>query len=163
MTPAERVKKHEGHENALDLHLKPIALRDANAFVSERHRHLKPARGCKFVLSVADSDERVRGVAIVGRPSARMLDDGYTAEVTRCCTDGAANACSMLYGAARRAARAMGFTRVVTYTLPEEGGQSLRGAGWRLLGRTGGGEWTRPGRLRQAAQRPEQKLLWESP
>lgn len=79
------------------------------------------------------------GVAIVGRPTARMLDDGWTVEVTRLATDGAHNACSILYAAAWRAARAMGYRRCVTFTLPEEGGASLRGAGWRCIGEAGGG------------------------
>lgn len=89
------------------LHLQPISLREANAFVAKHHRHHKPPQGAKFAIGVNDG-ERVRGVVIVGRPVSRMLDDGYTAEVTRLCTDGAYNACSMLYGAAWRAARGWG-------------------------------------------------------
>jgi hypothetical protein len=99
---------------------------------------------------VAQSDGLIVGVAIVGRPVARMLDDGFTCEVTRVCTDGAGNACSMLYGTCWRAARALGFTRAVTYTEANESGASLRAAGWlldaELEPRTG---WGWSGRPRQ--------------
>ena len=105
----------------MTLRLIPITLREANAYVKRHHRHHKPARGCKFTLAVANGDE-VCGVAIVGRPVARHLDDDWTAEVLRVCTDGTKNACSMLYGAAWRAARAMGYRRLVTYTLNTEPG-----------------------------------------
>ena len=145
------------------LELTPIALDEANAFVSRHHRHHKPVPGAKFCLSVSDGDT-VRGVAIVGRPVARMSDDGWTLEVNRVCTDGARNACSMLYGAAWRAAKALGYRRLVTYTLPEEGGVSLRAAGWRLVGLRGGGNWnvkSRP-RVDTAEFLQGQKSLWEA-
>lgn len=145
------------------LTLIPITLREANAYVEQYHRHHRPAGGCIACVAVAD-DEAVRGVAIVGRPVARKLDNGWTLEVNRVCTDGARNACSMLYGAAWRAAKALGFRRLITYTLPEEGGASLRATGWRLLGERGGGNWnvpTRP-RIDTAAVLRGQKLLWEA-
>jgi hypothetical protein len=93
-----------------------------------------------------------------------MLDNGMTLEVNRCCTDGTRNACSMLYGAAWRAAKALGFARLITYTLPQEGGASLRGAGWTLIGERGGGNWnvaSRP-RVDTAALLQGQKHLWEA-
>ena len=62
-----------------------------------------------------------------------------TLEVTRLCTDGTKNACSFLYGKAARAAFALGYRRIGTYTLPDEGGASLRAAGWKLIGERGGG------------------------
>lgn len=98
------------------LELIPMTLREANAFVEQHHRHHKPVVGHKFSIGVSDG-EKVVGVAIVGRPVGRFLDDGWTLEVTRLCTDGTHNACSMLYAAAWRAARAMGYRRVVTYIL----------------------------------------------
>jgi hypothetical protein len=146
----------------LALGLVPITLDEANIFVSNLHRHHKPVAGHKFSIAIRD-DEKIRGVVIVGRPSARLADDGMTLEVTRCCTDGAKNACSMLYGAARRAAFALGYTKLITYTLPEEGGASLRAAGWKLLGRAGGGKWAREGRPRVDAHPLQQKLKWEAP
>lgn len=140
----------------------PITLVEANAFVELHHRHHKPVIGAKFSVAVAVG-EKIQGVAIVGRPVARGNDDGWTLEVNRCCTDGTRNACSMLYGAAWRVAKAMGYRRVITYTLPEEGGASLRGAGWTLIGKRGGGNWNTPSRPRvdTAAALQGQKLLWE--
>ena len=142
------------------LEIRPITLRAANAEVQRLHRHHKPARGCKFCLSVWLDDEIV-GVAIVGRPVARLLDDGLTAEVVRVATDGTKNACSKLYGAAWRAARAMGYRRLVTYTLIEEPGTSLRAAGWRCLGEAGGGSWSRKGRAREDKHPLTLKLRWQ--
>lgn len=147
----------------MSLVVTPINLDEANAFVSKHHRHHRPVPGAKFSVAVSDGAE-VRGVAIVGRPVARMSDDGWTLEVNRCCTDGTRNACSMLYGAAWRAAKALGYRKLVTYTLPEEGGASLRAAGWRLIGERGGGNWNVPSRPRidTAEALRGQKLLWEA-
>jgi len=127
------------------------------------HRHHKPMPGVKFCVAVSEGDT-VRGVAMVGRPVARMSDNGLTLEVNRCCTDGARNACSMLYGAAWRVAKALGYQRLVTYTLPSEGGASLRAAGWKLIGERGGGNWNTPSRPRidTAAALQGQKLLWQA-
>lgn len=140
----------------------PIDLREANAFVQAHHRHHKPVAGCKFCIAV--SDEKVVGVVIVGRPVSRHLDDGWTLEVNRCCTDGTKNACSMLYAAAWKAAKSMGYTRLITYTIPDEGGASLRGVGWKLVGLRGGGNWnvnSRP-RIDTSNFLQGQKLLWEA-
>ncbi len=140
-----------------------IELAEANAFVAERHRHHPPVVGHRFSIG-AFLGEQLVGVVIVGRPVARMRDDGLTCEVTRLCTDGTKNACSFLYGAAARAAFALGFVRIGTYTLPDEGGASLRASGWRLIGERGGGEWTTPSRPRKTAKHPTStKLLWELP
>jgi hypothetical protein len=145
------------------LRITPISFAEANAFVWARHRHHKPVVGTKFCIAVSEG-EMVRGVAMVGRPVARKLDDGMTLEVNRCCTDGTKNACSMLYGAAWRAAKALGYGRLITYTLPEEGGASMRAAGWTLVGQRGGGNWNVPSRPRidTAELMQGQKLLWEA-
>lgn len=140
--------------------LVPVTLREAHAFVAQHHRHHRPDRGGRFAIG-ASKGERIVGVIVVGRPKARMLSDDYTAEVTRCCTDGSRNACSALYGAAWRAARAMGYRRLVTYTLPSEGGASLRGAGFRCVGVAGGGSWSRSRRPRVDTHPTQQKLRWE--
>jgi hypothetical protein len=140
----------------------PCTLREACAFVAQHHRHHRPPRGCLFCIG-AVVEERVVGVAIVGRPVARALQDGFTAEVTRVATDGTRNACSALYGAAWRAARAIGYRRLVTYTLPSEGGASLRGAGWRCIGEAGGGSWSRASRPRVDMHPMQQKMRWEAP
>ena len=139
----------------------PLPLDEANAFVVEHHRHHKPVVGHKFSIGAALGGKIV-GVVIVGRPVSRHRDDGATLEVTRLCTDGTKNACSFLYGAAARAAFALGFQRIGTYTLPEEGGASLRGAGWKLIGERGGGAWGRQERPRVDKHPTQGKLLWEA-
>ena len=144
------------------LELTPITLAEANAFVRQYHRHHKPTVGHIASLAVSCGDT-VHGVAIVGRPVARMSDDGFTAEVLRCCTDGTRNACSMLYGSAWRAAKALGYKKLITYTLPEEGGASLRGAGWVCIGKAGGGSWSRGSRPRVDTHPLQEKLRWEAP
>jgi hypothetical protein len=121
------------------LRIVPVDLKTANEFVRKLHRHSRPVVGHRFSVGVASDDGVLRGVAIIGRPVARSLDDGRAAEVTRLCTDGTRNACSILYGAARRAARALGYAPIYTYTLPTEGGSSLRAAGFRLDKENAGG------------------------
>lgn len=102
------------------------------------------------------------GVVTVGRPVARRLDDGWTLEVTRNCTDGTKNAASFLYAAAWRACRALGFTRLITYTLKDETGVSLTAAGWRVVGQTSGRSWSCPSRPRVDKHPLGQKTLWEA-
>jgi hypothetical protein len=145
---------------AVPLEVVPITLRDAHAVVARIHRHHRPARGGLFAVGVA-SGGRVVGVAVVGRPVARMLQDGWTAEVVRLATDGTPNAPSMLLAASWRAARSLGWRRLLTYTLPSEGGASLRAAGWRLVGEAGGGSWSRDERPRVDAHPTQEKLRWE--
>ena len=123
------------------LTLTPVSLAEANAFVTQHHRHHKPVVGHKFSIGCT-ADGRLVGVAIVGRPVSRYLDNGLTLEVNRLCTDGTKNACSMLYAAAWRAARAMGYQKIITYTLDTENGASLRAAGWICAGLAGGKRWT---------------------
>jgi hypothetical protein len=139
----------------------PITLKEARIFVTRHHRHHRAPQGGLFAIGAAVGDE-VRAVVIVGRPVGRGNQDGYTAEVTRLCAlDGTPNACSMLYRAAWRAARALGYRRLITYTLASEPGTSLRAAGFRLLGVRGGGSWTTPSRPRVDTHPLEQKNLWE--
>lgn len=138
----------------------PITLREANAFVREHHRHRGVVRGQKFAIA-ASVDERVVGVAIVGRPVARLLQDGWTLEVNRLCTDGTRNACSFLYQAAWRVARALGFRRLVTYIASTESGASLRAAGWREVAAVRGQTWSRRSRPRVDLNPRQAKLRWE--
>jgi hypothetical protein len=138
-----------------------LELAEANAFVREHHRHHKPVVGHIFSLGAA-LEGRIVGVAIVGRPVARLRDDGVTAEVTRLCTDGTRNACSFLYGAAARAAFALGFKRIGTYILSTEPGASLMGAGWRLIGETPGRSWSVPSRPRVDKHPLQKRLLFEA-
>ena len=123
------------------LALTPVSLAQANAFVALHHRHHKPVTGHKFSIGCTKEGQLV-GVAIVGRPVSRYLDNGLTLEVNRLCTDGTKNACSMLYAAAWRAAKAMGYQKIITYTLDTENGASLRAAGWTCTGLAGGKRWT---------------------
>lgn len=143
------------------LRIRAISLRDANAFIDLVHRHHKPVTGHKFSLAVIDDDGEVRGVATVGRPVARHRDDGLTIEVTRLASDGCANACSALYGAAWRAARALGYSRLGTYTLASEPGTSLRAAGWHPVHTVRGRSWSAPSRQRIDQHPLEDKILWE--
>lgn len=114
----------------MSLELCPVSFAEAKAFVLAKHRHHKPPVGWKFGVGVAKEGELV-GVAMAGRPVARKLDDGFTLEVNRTCTTGEKNANSMLYGAIRRAAKALGYRELVTYTLLSESGASLKAAGWK--------------------------------
>lgn len=137
-----------------------IGLDEANAFVDQHHRHHKPVVGHLFSLG-AVKDESIVGVVIVGRPVSRLRDDGETAEVTRLCTDGTKDACSFLYGAAARAAFALGFKRIGTYILASEPGTSLTAAGWRLIGGTPGRSWSVPSRPRVDKHPLQKRLLFE--
>ncbi len=143
------------------MELVPISLKEANQFVSENHRHHKPVVGHKFCMAVS-KDGKVVGVAITGRPVSRHLDDGWTLEVNRCCTDGTKNACSMLYGASWRAAKAMGYRRLITYILDSEKGTTLKAANWRLVGERGSKRgWNVPSRPRVDTAPAQMKLLYE--
>lgn len=146
----------------MGLELQPITFKEACRFVDKHHRHHDPPQGWKFGIAINDGSQVV-GVITVGRPVARHLDDGWTLEVNRCCVlEGVKNGCSMLYGAAWRAAKAMGFRRLITYTLAEESGASLTAAGWRDVYRTKGGKWDKPSRPRVDTAPTGQKTLWEA-
>ena len=129
------------------LQIVPIGFREACAFVRLHHRHHPPPQSHKFSIALSNG-ESIVGVAMVGRPVARRLDNGFTLEVTRLCTDGTRNACSKLYGASWRIAREMGYRQVITYILDTETGTSLKAAGWICLGRAGGLSWNVPSRPR---------------
>lgn len=152
-------------ETVARLTVVPLTLREANEFVAVFHRHHKPVVGHRFSLGVmrhwSDTCKTLVGVAICGRPVARMTDWRTTVEVVRLATDGTQNACSALYGAARATAKAMGFQRITTFTLLSEPGTSLRAAGWTQTGVTEGGEWGRPSRSRQVVAPTEPKRRWE--
>lgn len=131
------------------LTIKPISLKEANAYVVENHRHHDKVVGHKFSLGCYEGD-RLCGVAIVGNPLARRLMDGLTLEVNRLCTDGTHNACSILYGRCARVAKDMGYKKIITYILETEDGSSLKASGWTLEAEgIGGGTWNKPSRPRQ--------------
>lgn len=146
------------------LTLTPVTLRQAQTFVNEHHRHNVAPQGHKFSIGL-EKDGILIGVCIIGRPIARRNDDGKTAEVLRVCVlEGNPNANSKLYGAAVRACKAMGYTKVITYTLPTESGASLRAAGFVAEGKTENKPkgWDVPSRRRNKPERyPDgQKIRW---
>lgn len=146
------------------IELVPITQRGAFSFIDGHHRHHSSPVGALFCIAAVNDGIQLVGVIVVGRPVSRMLDNGFTAEVTRCCTDGSAeahNAASKLYAAAWRAARAMGYRRMITYTLADETGVSLVAAGWRVLYQTKGGHWSRERRPRLDRHPLGAKSLWE--
>jgi len=142
------------------LELVPITFREACTYVETYHRHHKPPTGHKYSIAVS-SQEKIVGVIIVGRPVARGLDRGWVLEVTRCCTDGTRNACSMLYAAAWRVARNLGYKKLITYILDSEKGTSCVAAGYKLVGKTRGGSWSRKGRPRIDTHPLQTKLRFE--
>lgn len=142
------------------MNVQPVALATANAFVHAWHRHSRPVVGHRFSLGLFDANLQLRGVAIIGRPVARHADDGATVEITRLATDGTRNACSMLYGAACREARAKGFLRVITYTLAAESGASVKAAGFVLAATVKGRQWDAPSRPRRHRETPD-RHRWE--
>lgn len=144
----------------MPLQIQPIDVAEAFEFVAKLHRHHRPPQGYKLCIGVNDGEKLV-GVLIAGRPVARLLDDGMTLEVTRCCTDGTYNACSMLYAHAWKAAKSLGYTKMITYTLPEEGGASLKATGWKNMGDAGGGKWSNNLRNRSDDHPLCVKTRWE--
>jgi len=145
----------------MSLRLRPITLKVANAFVGEIHRHHGKSVGHKFSIGVENHAGKLVGVAIVGRPVARNSDDGWTAEVTRLATDGTKNACSILYAAAARAAKAMGYQKIQSYILESESGDSLKASGWAFESMTTGGLWKYTGRERNNTHPACRKQRWE--
>lgn len=127
----------------------PLSQKEAGAFVDALHRHHIAAKADKYRIGCVDDDGKLCGVVQVGRPLSRYLDDGHTLEVIRLCTDGTRNACSFLYSRAARIAREMGYSKIITYILMSESGDSLRASGWHLEAENvGGGSWNVPSRPR---------------
>ena len=141
------------------LEIRPMHLKAAKEFVQKYHRHNIPPVGGKFAVSCYDSD-RLCGVAICGRPTARHSDNGFTLEIYRNCTDGTYNACSKLYGACCHVAKAMGYQRVVTYTLESENGASLKASGFCYEGQAGGIAWTGERKRSYYVSPEEMKNRW---
>lgn len=146
------------------LRIVPVILRQAQAFVDAKHRHNNPPRGWKFGAGVQRGTALV-GVATAGRPVAKAIQNSepLTIEINRTCTDGTRNANSMLYGAIWRAAKALGYTRAITYTQAGEDGASLRAVGFvkvREIPPTEG--WDRPRRPRSdIGSGGVARVLWE--
>lgn len=153
----------------MKLALCPITIGEARTFVERHHRHHRAPQSGLFAVAVmrppeGEEDEAIIGVAVIGRPIARAYQDGYTAEVTRCCVlDGFPNACSMLYGVSWRAARALGYRRLITYTMASERGYSLEASGWRVVAERPAKSWAEHSKARPRVDRspPAQRRLWE--
>lgn len=145
-------------EEKTRMEIRPITFREACDFVNRHHRHHGATIGCKFCIGLFRDGEMV-GCAVNGRPVSRILDDKLTCEINRLCTDGTKNACSMLYGASCRVAKAMGYKRIITYTLKSENGSSLRASNFVCDGEAGGIKWTG---VRDRGQKipPEMKVRW---
>lgn len=143
----------------MPLELQPINYPEACQFITEHHFHHLPPQGWKFGIAVNDG-EKIVGVITIGRPVARNADNGLTLEVTRCCTDKTKNVASMLYGAAWRAVKAMGYKKLITYTLDLEKGTSLIAAGYKIVGESAGGSWSRESRKRIDTHPLQGKLVW---
>ena len=139
------------------LQVRPISIAKANDFVAEHHRHHGRKTGCKFAVACYE-DPVLHGVAICSNPVARNSDDGLTLEVSRLCTDGARNACSILYGACARIARDMGYKKIQTYILESENGASLRASGWIVDAEKAGAVNWRQCNSKRQNQRDEQPL-----
>lgn len=156
---AEVIKEYYPDSIRRDImEIRPITLKEASEFISVYHRHHKPTVGCKFCLGLY-SGENLVGVAVCGRPVSRYLDDGKTCEINRLCTDGTRNACSMLYGAACRVAKAMGYKKIITYILESENGASLKASNFICDGTAGGTHWT--GKRNRGQELPaEMKTRW---
>lgn len=135
------------------MRVRPLTLAQANNFVKQHHRHHKPCVGHRFSLGAYEGSE-LCGVAAVGRPVAREIDQYLVAEVTRLATNGSPNSCSFLYGACARVAKEMGFTKIQTYILESEPGTSLRAAGWVHAANTAGGDWNRGRRGNRRTDQP---------
>lgn len=144
----------------------PVTRAEAKEVVRRLHRHHPPPAGGVFQLAIADDDGEIRGVAMIGRPVAPGYQDGWTLEVNRVATDGCPNACSALYAASWRAAKALGWRRLVTYTLASESGASLRAAGWKVIGERRARSWAndsvaRP-RVDTNSATGQTKIAWEA-
>ena len=143
-------------------HVVPLELAEANALVAQWHRHHQPDQGHRWSLGVVDANGTLHGAAIIGRARARLGGGPRDVlEVTRLVTDGTENCCSILYAAAARAGKAMGFRRIQTYVLNSERGTSLIAAGWTDEGEAGGGQWVHTdGKPRRTDQPTETKRRW---
>ena len=140
------------------MNIQPITFKQACEFINKHHRHHRATVGCKFCIGLFD-DGKLVGVAVCGRPVSRYLDDGLTCEINRLCTDGTRNACSMLYGASCRVAKAMGYKKIITYILESENGASLKASNFVCEGTAGGTHWT--GKRNRGQDIPkEMKTKW---
>lgn len=139
---------------------RPIELKDANSFVNALHRHHPPVYRDKFRIACITGDGRLCGVIQAARPVSRILDDGETIEIVRCCTDGTRNACSFLYSRMARISKEMGYKKIITYILDSESGTSLKAAGWHMEAKIKGHAWDCKSRPRNTKAPTCDKQRW---
>jgi hypothetical protein len=144
----------------MTLRVVPLTLKQLNTLVTELHRHHKPVQGHRFSLGCVDGTGRLVGACSVGRPVSRGCSPYEVAEVTRLVTDGTKNACSILYAAAARACKAMGFRRIQTYVLDSEPATSLKASGWLFDGEVAGRPWEHTAGPRRTDQPNCDKQRW---
>lgn len=148
-------------EGATKLYVVPCSKEKAGEFITALHRHHLPLDFGSYSLAVCDPVGRVHGVCIVGRTTTQHIDDGWTLEVRRVCTDGHPNACSALYAASWKFVHALGYRRLISYTLPEEGGASLRAIGWHRVDNVGGNSWAHRNTRGYDIHPVGKKVRWE--
>lgn len=141
----------------MSLTIRPISIASANDYVERYHRHHGKKNGSRFAIAVYEGDQ-LHGVAICSNPVARNADDGVTLEVSRVCTDGTYNACSILYGACARIAKEMGFRKIQTYILASESGVSLKASGWICEGEAGRESWLKYASQRELKRKSEKQM-----
>jgi hypothetical protein len=145
------------------IYIRPILVAPAKEHVLANHRRLKRLAGAMWAIGCFDGEALV-GASVVGRPSARSAQQLGRLELIRMAViEGHPNACSMLYGACARAARAMGAVDLWTYLHGDEPGTSVKAAGWIFVGMTAGGEWDRILRPRVNALDSKPKQKWCAP
>jgi hypothetical protein len=151
------------------LRASPISINQAKAYIAHFYRHNPEVQGALWAVCVTDQERCVRGVGLLGLPVARMYAHGKAGErdftigeIVRVATDGAPNACSMLYGALTRMAKAAGFWKVITYSSDDESQRSLLASNWNRVARTGRRQWDTPSRPRKHKAIYQQgKYRWE--
>lgn len=156
------------HDQKLRLAIWPCTLLQARQFVQEHHRHHNMPVGGLWAIALMRAEEvggmwGMCGCAIAGRPVSRVLQRaGYCEAIRVCVLEGVPNGSSMLYARVRRIAAAMGYKGTISYTLPSEGGASLRAAGFKAVATTRGGSWSVPSRPRRDSHPLDPKTRWES-
>ena len=146
----------------MSLKVVPLELVEANQFVLRYHRHHQPSQGHRFSIGAVDENGTLRSAAIIGRPVARLSGSPREVlEVVRLVSDGTKNACSILYAAAARVGKELGYCRIQTYILEDEPGTTLKASGWIYEGVAGGGQWKHTdGKARRTDQPTGKKGRW---
>lgn len=133
----------------------PTTFREALGVIFSRSNHPRPPTSYVFSIGAAREDALV-GAIIVCRPSLPHFDDGRTLEVASLGTDDSRNVASFLYGAAWRAAQAMGYDRLIRITTDKAQKSPVTAAGFTLLGVME----PRVAASAETSKRPERRMVW---